>query len=251
VRDTKSTFPDSVLGRLLREVSWDGSTVRRYRDGGVGFENVLTAEAMTALDFLPRTHFLGAVLAAAQGADSARQHVIAEIEEAQLTLLPDDIVLAPSRTKKSEQLIVQPDGIMISPGCYTLIEAKRIRSSSFQAQQLAREYVSVLHQARGRTPLLLLILGTEPPVRVQGHGKQTVAEAIERYLGPVLGGADEHAFELEPLLGGIPDVVAWLTWSRLGQVVDAQRALFKAEPSVRATVDRLADSVGLAISRHA
>jgi hypothetical protein len=40
----------SVLGRLLEEISWEGASVRRYRDGGRGHENVLTAEVLTALD---------------------------------------------------------------------------------------------------------------------------------------------------------------------------------------------------------
>lgn len=36
----------SVLGRLLEEISWEGSRVREYRDGGRGRENVLTAEVL-------------------------------------------------------------------------------------------------------------------------------------------------------------------------------------------------------------
>jgi hypothetical protein len=50
---------DSVLGRLLQECSWTGAKIRDFHNGGLGFENVLTAEALTALDFLPRTDFLG------------------------------------------------------------------------------------------------------------------------------------------------------------------------------------------------
>ena len=44
----------SVLGRLLEELSWAGNTIRNYREGGRGYENVLTAEALQGLDFLPR-----------------------------------------------------------------------------------------------------------------------------------------------------------------------------------------------------
>jgi hypothetical protein len=51
---------DSVLGRLLMELSWVGCNIRDVRDGGLGLENVLTAEALTPLDFLPRTDFLRA-----------------------------------------------------------------------------------------------------------------------------------------------------------------------------------------------
>jgi hypothetical protein len=78
----------SVVGRLLEELSWVGATIRNYRNGGRGYENVLTAEALQALDFLPRGAFLGAVLDVAHGADTARAKLISEIEEAKFTLLP-------------------------------------------------------------------------------------------------------------------------------------------------------------------
>jgi hypothetical protein len=55
-----------------------GANIRDFHDGGLGFENVLTAEALTALDFLPRTDFLGAVLQAAHGAVAARSKAVAE-----------------------------------------------------------------------------------------------------------------------------------------------------------------------------
>ncbi|MBD2648195.1 hypothetical protein H6G92_18560, partial [Nostoc foliaceum FACHB-393] len=48
------TSNSRVIGRLLQELSWVGSTIKEYRDGGRGFENVLTAEVFLALDFLPR-----------------------------------------------------------------------------------------------------------------------------------------------------------------------------------------------------
>ena len=131
----------SVVGRLLEELSWVGVTIRNYRNGGRGYENVLTAEALQALDFLPRASFLGAVLGAAHGADLARAKLISEIEEATFTLLPGNRALIPSGDRHQTQMPVQPDGIMESLNTYTILEAKRIRSSSFQPEQLAREYV--------------------------------------------------------------------------------------------------------------
>lgn len=65
--------PVSVIGRLLEELSWVGSTIKAYRHGGRGYENVLTAEALQALDFLPRGQFLGEVLQQCTGADAARR----------------------------------------------------------------------------------------------------------------------------------------------------------------------------------
>jgi hypothetical protein len=71
----------SVIGRLLEEISWEGSAVSGYRSGGRGRENVLTAEVLQALDYLPRAQFLGSVVAAAHGADNARARLIEEIED--------------------------------------------------------------------------------------------------------------------------------------------------------------------------
>lgn len=55
----------TIIGRLLEEISWEGKRVRLYRRGGRGMENVLTAEVLLPLSFLPRTHFLGELLLAA------------------------------------------------------------------------------------------------------------------------------------------------------------------------------------------
>ena len=100
---------DSVLGaefgRLLQELSWEGPKIRNLRAGGLGYENVLTAEALSGLDFLPRRSFLGSVLRAAHGGDSGRSWALNDVEELEITLLPDEVVLAPSSPNR---LIVQP-----------------------------------------------------------------------------------------------------------------------------------------------
>ena len=64
----------SMVGKLLEEVSWEHAT--SYRQGGRGRENVLSAEVMMALDFLPRDRFLGAAIRAAKGADHARNVLV-------------------------------------------------------------------------------------------------------------------------------------------------------------------------------
>lgn len=152
----------SVIGRLLEEISWEGRSVRAYRDGGRGRENVLTAEVLWPLSCLPREAFLAAVLRQAHGAEGARVKAAEELEVAEVTLLPDQMELGPGR------LIVQPDATIVSPATYTLIEAKRIRRSSFQVGQLAREFVALMATAGDRSPLLLLFLGSPPPVQVAG-----------------------------------------------------------------------------------
>ncbi len=49
----------TVLGRLLEELSWEGHgrIKTAYRTGGRGQENVLAAEVLMPLDFLPRSQF--------------------------------------------------------------------------------------------------------------------------------------------------------------------------------------------------
>jgi hypothetical protein len=70
----------SVLGRLLEEISWEGSRVKGYRDGGRGRENVLTAEVLLPLTFLPQEAFLAEVVRSAHGAEQAREAVAGEAE---------------------------------------------------------------------------------------------------------------------------------------------------------------------------
>jgi hypothetical protein len=65
--DTKTPANASVIGRLLEEISWEGRRVRNYRSGGRGMENVLTAEVMLGLYYLPRRPFLGEVIRSARG----------------------------------------------------------------------------------------------------------------------------------------------------------------------------------------
>jgi len=91
-----------AVRRLLDELSWE-SNARKYRGGGLGLENVLTTEVFQALDFLPRGAFLGAVLRAATGADAARGQAAAEVEQAVVDLVPDDLV------EPDLSLRVQPD----------------------------------------------------------------------------------------------------------------------------------------------
>jgi hypothetical protein len=234
---------DSVLGRLLEEISWERAV--RYRQGGRGMENVLTAEVFMPLDYLPRTEFLGEVFRRGHGADGARVAVVAEIEQARFTLLPDEVLIGPNAVK------VQPDGFLESSSALVLLEAKRIRSSSFQAKQLAREVLALLQQSQGRIPLLFLVLGAPPPVRVDTLGRVQPAEAISRTIAEVAAetGADEVV--TAELLEGVPEMIAWITWSEVGALVADQAALFADLPSgLGGTVRRLASAVTAAVAWH-
>lgn len=84
----KSTATPSILQQLLQEISFDGLQVNRYRDGGLGMENVLTAEVLIGLDFLPRQHFLGAIIQNLHGnIGEIRTKLMEEVENASVTFL--------------------------------------------------------------------------------------------------------------------------------------------------------------------
>jgi len=234
----------SITGRLLDEISWEGNA-RRYRGGGRGKENVLTAEVFSPLDFLPRASFMGGVIAGAHGADTARQRVVQEVESAILSFLPGDVPLANSTIQ------VQPDAVLTSSSCYTFVEAKRIRPSRFQRDQLARELIATVQEAGDRVPLLLVILGSPPPVLVdQIPGRVLLEDAISQRLHSVEAERDAPPHG-EELIMSIPEVVAWTTWSDIRAVLAANRNRFSTAPdSVAASITRLCDAAIKAIDWH-
>jgi hypothetical protein len=241
----------SALGRLLQELSWRGVTIRNYRNGGRGYENVLTAEALQGLEFLPRSTFIGNVIANSRGAEKARALLSSEIEVARFTLLPGNQYLIPSGKRHQTRLPVQPDGIIQSRSIFLLLEAKRIQGSSFQSEQLAREYVLALRDAGNHTPLLWLILGEPPPVKVAGHRRLSIAEAISIHVKSVLSRAEGHTIRPKEAIALIDEVVCWTTWGEIAAVIEKQRACLVCEdPSQRAALSRLANSVTRAIAWH-
>jgi hypothetical protein len=130
--DVSTTASSSIVGKLFEEIS--GEKARNYRAGGQGRENVLTAEVLVGLDFLPRTDFLGAVVRSAHGADDSRLALAAESEDVRMHFLPGDIRLGSAA--RNNQVVVQPDAIFETPNTYTLVEAKRIRYSAFSPRNL-------------------------------------------------------------------------------------------------------------------
>src|SRR5262249_31584426 len=161
----------------------------------------------TALDFLPRQAFLGSVLRDAHGADKARQRAADEAEHAVVTFLPPEVVLNPHGKTRGELLIVQPDATIAGPSSYVLLEAKRIEGGSSQPQQLAREYLAVTRAAHEHTPLLLLVLGAPPPIKVTGLGRMSIADAIRLHL-PALRAVVDHPRTLEELDGLLDETCA-------------------------------------------
>ena len=240
----KDTSRQSAIGRLLAELSWSGDQIRGYRNGGVGRENVLTTEVLQALDFLPRRMFLGAVVEAARGADAARDTLALEVEDARIAILPPASALD---VRTDPAPLVYPDALIESPGVFCVVEAKGPRKGSFQREQLAREYVLARQRSAGRRPLLLLVLPSPPPVKVDGLGKITPREAIGAETEGVLAGTPSLGNPLDDA----DDVVCWITWDTVKEVVAHQLAdLADGSSSTQACIARLAGSLIEAVDRH-
>src|SRR5690606_4084447 len=102
-----------------------------------------------------------------------------------------------------------------------------------------------------RTPLLFLLLGSPPLVRVTKHGRKSVAEAISLYLHSVLSRMEGHSIDPDDALSRIEEVVCWITWNEISQIVESQLEAFDcSDSSLRACIARLARSVTEAIARH-
>lgn len=234
----------SVIGRLLEEISWEGSKVRGYRDGGRGRENVLTAEVLLPLTYLPRAEFLGEVFRCANGADAARALIADELERATVVLLPDESRLGPDGP------VVQPDGTIASQTCHVLVEAKAM-SGYFQPEQLAREYLALLKDAGNKVPLLFLILGSGPPVAVRGHGRLDLEDAVAMHLERAHTRTTGVALQPQELLTQLPSVLAWTTWHDIRDAVLRQSAPYAdATGGAASTVRRLCEAVATAIDWH-
>ena len=147
--------------------------------------------------------------------------------------------------------MVQPDATLAMPGCHVLVEAKRIRRSAFQAEQLAREYVTLLSDAGAKTPLLLLVIGAPPPVAVKGHGRLDPVDAVMLHLETVVGRANGNVGTMALVSAQLPDVLAWITWAEIGEIVTREAAaLTELSYGLSGTVQRLASAVSTAIDWH-
>lgn len=237
----------SFIGRLLEEISWQGPQVKGYRGGGLGLENVLTIEVFQALDFLPRTWFFSEVIGSAHGSLPACTLLRQEAERAEFFPLPGDVWLEDDNITK---INVQPDIIVRTQSVYCFVEAKRLRQSSFQRLQLAREFL-LTHKAkdkdRHQVPLLFLVLSKPPPVLVQGRGPQSLRDAIVAGLREIISQPAEIAVWEQK----IDETVSWITWSEIVQIVRQNfSAVQIADPSTRASIERLVQSIGDSVRRH-
>ena len=80
----------------------------------------------------------------------------------------------------------------------------------------------------------------------------SLEDAISSEIDSVLLRANNEGLAMEGLVEGIPDVFCWITWSELSAVIGSQAADFAtADPSVDASVQRLAKSLCSSIAWHA
>lgn len=245
--DQVGTFtpPDGLsgIGRLLQEVSYENA--RSYHDGGTGRENVLTVEVFQALDFLPRTGFLGAVMNAAHGADKARERLIEDIENTTVEVLVGDITPT-LESGLPASWAIQPDAVIAGDSVTCLVEAKRLRPSRFQPEQVARCLHTVTDPNLDTLGFVLLVLADDPPIRVNGHGRVGLTTAVG--IGLDRQGV---AWKREELTEVVAQRFAWITWAEIASCV--QTALEdqpSSDASVHAAHARLTSSISDSVRRH-
>ncbi|MFK5645118.1 hypothetical protein ACI3ET_01200 [Ornithinimicrobium sp. LYQ121] len=227
----------SPFRQLVDEIAWEGDA-RKYRGGGIGRENVLTAEVFQLLDLLPRSQYLGPVLDDAQGgADGHGKGLGTDPEGLTVSVLPGNL------TTDGLQVRVQPDVLITSDSLFVLVDAKAVRRASFPPQQLAREVLVARDRAEGRRAVHLLVLGAPPPVQVRGLGPLQMQDAL--------------AVGLDLLEDRVPDrstdgvEMLWTTWEAIAHRVATSQGMFtNADPSVVWSVHRMGAALRTAIDLH-
>lgn len=242
----------TIIGRLLSEVSWAGRTIKDYREGGAGYENVLTAEVFQLLDFLPRTEFLMEVLKSVHMQNEYKYSISStEVEAMNLDILPGNYYLKKEYTSHQTGMPVQPDGLLESNKKYIMLEAKRIKRSSFQKRQLAKEFYLMTREMKDREPLLFVVLGKEPPVSIAGKGRRSLVEDILIELDGVHKEAKNHPLSLYEIKELVNQSVGWITWTEILSICNNQLSKLKyCNESMRNSVKRMIVELEKIIDRH-
>jgi hypothetical protein len=205
-----------------------------------------------ALDFVPRKHFLGAVIESVNGLEEACKKQLSDlVENAHIRILSHEYYLCPSRKAYQDKVAVQPDVLIETLNTLVLVEAKRIRPSSFQREQLARELVVLAQQCGEKTPILLLVLGEAPPVKVERVGRVGVSEAVRARLRGVFDRTENVIQSWERIDAMVDGAIGWVTWRGIAETIKAQLTTFHVGcPSTEAATRRVADTLTNAVARH-
>jgi hypothetical protein len=146
---------------------------------------------------------------------------------------------------------VQADAAIWQEHSAVLIEAKGPRASAqFQKAQLAREFLALMADPREHR-LLLVILGSAPPVRIQSAGRLGLQEGVATGLEELCALSGITAEDYERLRGLIPETISWITWQEIKDVVEATAADFSCpDYSLTNTVHRLAGDLVKTVDWH-
>jgi hypothetical protein len=101
-----------------------------------------------------------------------------------------------------------------------------------------------------KTPLLLLLLGTPPPVQLRGRDRLHIADAVRLHLRSVHARTGSQ-LDLETLEALVEERVAWTTWSEVAAVVTEQvQRMTHLDESTFGTVHRLSGAITEAVAWH-
>jgi len=245
----------SIITKMLSDISWEGKLVTtKYRNGGKGLEVVLTTEVLQALQYLPRLPFLCAVLSTLEcESGSSLEFSKTEIQDSDVIVFPSGrFELRPSKDNHQEKIDVQPDAMLVTPESKVLIEAKRIKSSSFQEEQLARNLIISLRESGDLRSGLILILGSPPPIKVSGHsGKISISDAIKHNLEAVYNKTEGLEFPLDEAISAIDKNVAWTTWHKISEEIESSANEYQnSDRDTESSVKRLASDLTNAVEWH-
>lgn len=246
--------PASLISHLLWGISWEGRNVNsKYRDGGRGIEEVLTTEVLLGLEFLPRRPFCERL----NGYLSSGRSCTPFLDDQELDALrflsapTGRHALKPDASSHQEAIDVQFDAMAETDHSRIFIEAKRIRSSSFQEEQLARTFIIALRESGDLKPRMLVLLGQPPPVTIQNVGKRDIREGILARLDAVYDKTEYTDFALSDAKERIDECVAWITWQEVAEIIEAAMNEYdNADPSTYAAIGRIAEFISESIKWH-
>jgi hypothetical protein len=193
-----------------------------------GMEDVLTSSTIGLLSHLPGS------LAASVVAELA--HIRIDDEIVQVALWPNYATPPGFRTSAhwddgseendSDRGRTEPDAVLSSPGWLVVVEAKYHSLLDEEYDQLGREFVIGLNEARkdGRNYRLLVLTANTLEPRPAGMS------LIEGVKGAIAKAQGDRAAEM---MAAVPDSLRWTKWHRLYQVLKSKTNDSGYEPHTR------------------